>query len=177
MNHIILIGFMGAGKTTIGSALSNQLGMEFIDTDNRIEELEQMTIMDIFEKKGEKYFRQLETNVLKELFHDESQYIISVGGGLPMEKENQELLKQLGTCIYLKATIETLCNRLQCDTKRPLLQGEDVRKKIETLMEKRQGTYEAISQYSIITDKCSKEAVVESIVEQVRNIRKKIGDL
>ena len=66
MNHIILIGFMGAGKTTIGSALSNQLGMEFIDTDNRIEELEQMTIMDIFEKKGEQYFRQLETNVLKE---------------------------------------------------------------------------------------------------------------
>ena len=86
MNHIILIGFMGSGKTSVGKKLADTLNLSFLDTDEQIEKTSGMKIADIFEKYGEVYFRELETETLKNLLKDEERKVISVGGGLPDRK-------------------------------------------------------------------------------------------
>ena len=101
-DNIVLIGYMGAGKTTVGKALAKKLGYEFIDTDLYIEAQEGMTIPDIFEKKGEAYFRALETDVIRKL-REKTHCVIATGGGLPLRKENSDLLKEVGTVYYLMA--------------------------------------------------------------------------
>ena len=132
---------MGCGKSTIGKKLAKDYGSCFFDTDAWIEEKEQITISEIFAIKGEEFFRELETKCLEELLEKSSNEkqaalsgkVISVGGGLPIRAENRKLLKQLGTVIYLKATEETIYNRLKTDTTRPLLQGDNPKQKIKNL--------------------------------------------
>ena len=101
MRNIILIGFMGAGKTAVGNRLSKKLGYEYIDTDQYIEEKEGMTISNIFAERGEEYFRNLETSVIKELMLRKTPTIFSTGGGMPLRRENAELLKELGYPVLL----------------------------------------------------------------------------
>ena len=95
-DNIVLIGFMGCGKTTVGKKLAADLSFVFLDTDQYIEEKEAMTINDIFATKGEEYFRGLETSSLEELVQRTEKSIVSSGGGLPLRKENAELLQKLG---------------------------------------------------------------------------------
>ena len=103
-NNIILVGMMGAGKTTIGKELLNVLkDYTLIDMDSEIENREKMKISEIFEKYGEKHFRELETNLLKELSKNQNQ-IISTGGGVFEKEENRNILKETGTVFYLKAS-------------------------------------------------------------------------
>lgn len=153
MNNIILIGFMGAGKSTIGRRLSQNSGYLFVDTDEMIEKEQQETISHIFATKGELYFRDLETRMLKDLSLRTERMIIAVGGGLPMRAENRELMKELGTVIYLKAETDTLVRRLSGDTKRPKIQGGNIRKKIEDLMSQREEIYKEAAALEISTDK------------------------
>lgn len=166
MSNIILIGFMGAGKTTVGKRLSSELGLVLIDTDQRIEEEQQRSISDIFAAEGEAYFRQLETQQLKKLIQEE-QAVISVGGGLPVQSVNQPLLKQLGRTIYLKARKETLVKRLQGSTTRPLLQGGRLEEKIASLMEAREAVYEKVADVILETDDKTLNEVAESVKELV----------
>ena len=135
-DNIVLIGYMGAGKTTVGKALAKKLGYEFIDTDLYIEAQEGMTIPDIFEKKGEAYFRTLETNVIKEL-REKTHCVIATGGGLPLRKENSDLLKEVGTVYYLMADADTTYARVKHCTNRPLLQCDDPYTKIQAMMKER----------------------------------------
>lgn len=151
MNNIVLIGFMGCGKSTFGKWLARAEKRKFIDTDDYIEELEGKKIKDIFAQEGEEYFRQLETKALKKLLDENTDMVLAVGGGLPVRKENRELLKNEKT-VYLRATIDTLEKRLKGDTKRPLLAGGNVREKIATLMEKRSDIYEETADVIIDTD-------------------------
>ena len=123
MNQIILIGFMGAGKTTIGKALAKSLNREFADTDERIEADTGRKIPDIFEKEGEPYFRRLETETLQKLEKEGIPRVIAVGGGLPMQPENGPILNRMGTVVFLEADTDTLEARLRGDTSRPKLQG------------------------------------------------------
>ena len=95
--HVIMTGFMGAGKTTVGKALAEKQKVPFLDTDQLIEEKAGMTISRIFEIQGEKAFRKMETSVLEDFLKRNDQTVISVGGGLPLRDENRELLRKLGT--------------------------------------------------------------------------------
>ena len=137
MKHIILMGFMGCGKSTIGGKLSNKLNKGLIDTDSFIEQKEGMSISEIFATKGEAYFRDLEYACLKTLSQETDASIIALGGGTPLREANQPLLKELGTIIYLKASPDTIYERTRHNNKRPLLQCENPRGRIEELLTQR----------------------------------------
>lgn len=166
MNNIILIGFMGSGKSTIGRYLSTNMNKKQIDTDWYIEKKSGMKISEIFEKQGEQAFRQMETDCLQELAADkDSSYIISVGGGLPMRPINRKLLRNLGTIIYLKAEVDTLMDRLSGDNKRPLLRSDNPRERIQALMAQRESTYKGIADYIITTDNRSIKEIGQDIIK------------
>ena len=164
-NNIILIGYMGCGKTTIGKALAKKMGRCMIDTDEYIVNKEGMSIPEIFAQKGEDYFRALETSVLETLCAETKDTIIASGGGLPLREENQVLLKKLGKVFYLKASEETTYERVKGDTNRPLLQVEDPKKKIHEMLEQRMPIYEKAANYTLSTDDKSVEAVVKEIIK------------
>lgn len=167
MNNIILIGFMGAGKSTIGRKLARESGFLFVDTDDKIEEEQQEKISHIFETKGEACFRDMETQALKDLLGSGNSMIIAVGGGLPMREENRRLLKELGTVIYLKAGIDTLVRRLTGDTSRPKLQGgSSLREKIEDLMRQRESVYIGTADEEIFTDNLEPEEIAREIKDR-----------
>lgn len=169
MKHIILIGFMGSGKSTIGFRLSYKLKKCLIDTDKLIEECEKMCISEIFAKKGESYFRQKETECLNSLFRELGSRVISLGGGTPVREENRDIIKKLGKVIYLKASSETIYQRVKRDTSRPLLQCENPMEKIITLLEERNPIYESVADIIIHVDGKEMKDVVQEIVEAVQN--------
>jgi len=161
--NIILIGYMGCGKSTVGRKTARALGLTFLDTDAMIEAEEDMTISKLFEEKGEEYFRQRETETIRKLLTEEKGKIIATGGGLPMREENRELLRKLGTVIYLKAEPETLYKRLSGDHKRPLLKEGELRQKIETMLELRNPVYEEIADEIFIADTMSFYEIISRI--------------
>ena len=167
MDKIILIGFMGAGKTTIGKVLAKRLHIPFVDTDERIESQQKREIRDIFAKEGETYFRALETQQLEQLKTKKEKMVVSVGGGLPVQPQNHELLKQLGHTIYLKAEKKTLVRRLSGDSRRPLLQGGSLEKKIEELMFEREAVYEKVADRVVLTDNKSVNEVVDELIKSI----------
>ena len=163
-----MIGYMGCGKSSVGKEIAQSTNSLFLDTDAWIEEKEQMTISDIFASKGESYFRDLETECLKELLEErihvlESKNVLSVGGGLPLKEENRKLLSQLGSVIYLKASPDTIYNRLKDDTSRPLLQGENPKKKIMEMMAVREEKYQDAANLVIDVDGKTIAEIVEEI--------------
>lgn len=164
---LILIGFMGAGKTSVGEAYANAFQMPFIDTDRRIEAAVGMEISRIFEEQGEEAFRRLETGLLKDLLTGAGDAVISVGGGLPLREENRELLKKLGTVVYLDASPDTVMDRIGGDVSdRPLLHGDDVKQRITELLAIRRPVYlEASHRVVDVNGRGLKE-----IVEEIRRI-------
>ncbi|HLT65668.1 MAG TPA: shikimate kinase [Flavobacterium sp.] len=126
MQKIILVGYMGSGKTTIGKNLSLLTGLPFVDLDTYIEEKENLSIQEIFNTKGEIYFRKQEHNWLNELLNLNTPIIISLGGGTPCYANNHLLLQNNNVLsFYLKANITTLVNRLKDAKNRPLLNNID----------------------------------------------------
>lgn len=170
MKSVILTGFMGAGKTTVGKLLARLLDIPFLDTDDRIEEKAEMKISRIFEEKGEEGFRAMETKMLRELLGQKTAYVISCGGGLPLRSENAELLKQLGTVFYLTVTAETVKERLKGDTTRPLLMGSNAEEKIELLLNSRRARYEAAADYCVAADGKTPEAVCNEIMSLLQQM-------
>ena len=167
MNHIILIGFMGCGKSTIGKKLAANLALGFVDTDELIETQAHLSIAELFSEYGEAYFRGLETLAVRQLHACEERLVISVGGGLPVQPANREYLKELGTIIYLTAEVDTLQKRLQKDTSRPLLQGENLEAKIRSLKASREAVYEEMAEVRISTDEKEPDRIVEEIKSYV----------
>lgn len=168
MNSIILIGFMGAGKTTVGKKLAEKLHYKFQDTDEMIVSREGMSINEIFEKHGEEYFRNLETDLLKELVENNVDNVIfSVGGGLPIRKDNHTYLKKLGKVIYLYVAEATIRKRLAGDTTRPLLRGseDEVKERINSLLSKRDPIYKEVADLVLETDNMSISKIVEEIIK------------
>lgn len=161
---IILIGFMGSGKTSVGKALSKKLGLPVLDTDALIVEKAGKSVKRIFAEDGQEAFRQMETGVLEELKGREGRYILSVGGGLPLRAENRALLRQLGRVYYLEASVEALSRRLEGDRKRPLLRGEgSLEDRIRKILTDRQPLYEEAADQVIETDSLSIAQVAEKI--------------
>ncbi len=174
MINVILIGFMGCGKSTFGKWLADRQQMDFLDTDEFIEKMEGIRISEIFARKGEAYFRDLETKTLHMLLGDgdekeariQKSTVISVGGGLPVREENQRLLKRLGRVVFLDTSVDELVRRLKGDETRPLLQGTDLRKKIESLMDERLDIYEDTADIIVGTDGKTLFEVYEELMRE-----------
>ncbi len=152
MGNVILIGFMGCGKSSVALKLSYRMKQPMTDTDRLIEKKQGKTIKEIFEQDGEEAFRSMETEALRSLKETAKSQIISVGGGTPMKEENRALLKEIGKVVYLRAKPETLYERVKADTNRPLLQCDDPLLKIRTLLEERKEAYEAAADLIVDVD-------------------------
>lgn len=163
--NIILIGFMGSGKTTLGIRLSYRLRRPLLDTDRWIEKEQGMSVSDIFASYGEEGFRQLETQAVKSLLEADPGQVISTGGGLPMREENQALLKQLGFVVFLRIRPETVYERLKGDTTRPLLQKPDPEGEIRRLLAVRNPIYEQAADRVVDVDGKDFEELLEEILD------------
>jgi shikimate kinase len=166
-NNIVLVGFMGAGKTTIGKLLANSLGFSFIDTDEEIEKEEGVSIAQIFEKKGEGYFRELESEFIKNF--SLSKCIIATGGGMPYHKDNMAKLKVLGTVLFINTPYDSIIERLKLNQdSRPLLKSSLGNEKDEllSLFLKRQETY--MSSDKIVAGDSNPSFIVEEILRIMR---------
>lgn len=160
--NIVLVGLSGSGKSTLGNILSSLSGYALVDTDAIIVKLQNRSINNIFEKNGEEFFRTLETQVSKEISAFDKQ-IISTGGGIVLKEKNLEYLKQNGVVFYLKTSVNTLLKRLEGDNTRPLLKTDDVKKKLENMLEIRGKLYEK-ADVTIETDKLTSEETAKEIL-------------
>lgn len=169
-NNVILIGFMGSGKTSVGKVLAGKLGYRFLDSDALIVQEEKQSIPAIFEVKGEAYFRDKETELLNNLKSSLQEAVLSTGGGIPIRPQNRELLKQLGFVVFLKTSDETILRRLRDDTSRPLLTGEDPKGRVEQLQREREPMYTAAAHFILDTDKLSPEKLADRIIGEYNRV-------
>ncbi len=165
--NIFLIGFMGAGKSTISDYLRNALAMDVVEMDQCIVERQGMSISDIFETYGEEYFRELETNLLIEM-QSQSNVVISCGGGVPMRERNVAEMKKNGRVVLLTAKPETILERVKDNHDRPLLENNKTVPFIADLMEKRRAKYEAAADIVIQTDGKSELEICEELIHSLR---------
>ena len=165
--NIFLIGFMGAGKSTISDYLKNALAMEVVEMDQCIVERQGMSISDIFETYGEEYFRELETNLLIEM-QSQSNVVVSCGGGVPMRERNVVEMKKNGRVVLLTAKPETILERVKDNHDRPLLENNKTVPFIADLMEKRRAKYEAAADIVIQTDGKSELEICEELIHRLR---------
>jgi shikimate kinase len=163
MRAIYLTGFMGSGKTTIGRALSEKLGIPVIDTDEMIEKKAGKTIPAIFADEGEECFRKYEQEILKQL--PTNDVIITTGGGMVISKENRSWMKKHGNVIFLSCSLDIIFQRLQSDTNRPLFSQN--KEKMKELYEKRLPYYLEAA-FTIDTSHKSVEEIVEDIVRMIK---------
>ncbi len=164
MQNIVLCGMMGAGKSAVGARLATMSGRTLVDTDAVIVE-RYGEIKKIFEEYGEGYFRDLESNVVAELAQREG-VIISTGGGVVLREENANNLKKGGKIFFLKAELQTLVNRAQGDTSRPLLQG-NLEEKMRTLLAQRTPIYEGVADKIIVTDNKTLTSIATEILQSI----------
>lgn len=170
-NNIILIGFMGSGKTSVGRALAKGIDYHFLDTDTLIEQEEQQAIPAIFEIKGEAYFRDRETQLLNHLLTALKDTVVSTGGGIPIREQNREMLRQLGFVVFLKASDDTIIRRLRGDTSRPLLAGEALEDKVARLQREREPVYIATAHSVLIADELTPKQLAQRIIEAYDKFR------
>lgn len=164
--NIVLIGFMGAGKTTISDYLSVAFAMDIVEMDQVIAEREEMSIPDIFATYGEEYFRNLETELLIEM-QNQKNTVISCGGGVAMRERNVAEMKKNGKVILLTASPETIYERVKDSNDRPVLNGRKNVKGISELMEQRREKYEAAADIVVNTDGKTVLQVCEDLVQQL----------
>ncbi len=171
-SKIFIVGFMGAGKSTVGSLLSETTGFNFIDTDILIEEMTQMKVSEIFKSKGEKHFRELETDVLNKI-HKEAYNIIACGGGIVIKEENRKILKEMGKTVFLNGSIEVMMSRIEDDNHRPLtipFNNISPKKKYEAfkdILDKRMRFYEETGDLIINIDNKKPEEIVDEILKKL----------
>jgi len=164
VNNIILIGFMGTGKTTLGRLLAERLQWSFVDCDERIVDRAGMSIADVFTKQGEDAFRALESEVIDDVLRS-TQQVVSTGGGSVLRAANRQRMKQGGLVIALTADKATILRRVQGDAARPLLQG-DAETRIEQLLEERKGAYD-FAHLFIDTAQLTVDQAIERVVRSL----------
>ena len=164
--NIFLIGPMGAGKSTIGRHLADELHMEFYDSDQEIERRTGADIAWVFDIEGEEGFRRREESVINELTELQG-IVLATGGGSIKSRDNRNRLSARGIVVYLQTSIDKQFARTQRDKKRPLLQNDDPRSTLESLAEERNPLYEEIADFTIRTDEQSARSVANQIVEQL----------
>lgn len=168
-NNLFLVGPMGAGKTTIGRFLADNLNLEFIDLDAEIEARCGANIPWIFDVEGEAGFRKRESRILEEVT-TRSGILLATGGGAVIDESNREILKQRGYVVYLSASVEQLLERTVNDRSRPLLQVDNPREVIEKLIAERDPLYREVADLVVVTEKRKPQVVAEDIVAEVRQL-------
>ena len=164
INQIFLIGMMGSGKSSVGKALADSLNWTFYDIDHELEKDHNLSINDMF-AHGEAQFRDHESKKLQEIASKEN-IVCSTGGGVVLNESNCDILGEL-FCVYLHASIESLCHRLENDSSRPLLSNGDKKKLLENILLDRESKYEALSSMKIITDTSSIDEICQTIKEHI----------
>lgn len=158
----VLVGFMGAGKSSVGRELARRLKTEFIDVDDRIEAVAGRTIEEIFQRDGEQAFREKEREAIRDAVSAPGR-VISTGGGAFLDAANRRLLKTYAPVIFLEVSPATALERLSGDTSRPLLKGKDREKAVTDLMEKRLPAYRE-ADFRVSTENVPANRVAEKIV-------------
>jgi shikimate kinase len=165
---IVLLGYMASGKSAVGKVLANSLNIQFIDLDSYIEAQEQFSITEIFETKGEVYFRKKEGDYLKELLNLNESAIISLGGGTPCYGNNMEIIENKSTSFYLKASIDTILERLENETsQRPLVAAigsENLKEYIAKHLFERAPYYEGANHTILVNDKNLNQIIDEILL-------------
>ncbi|OEF99608.1 hypothetical protein BHF71_08270 [Vulcanibacillus modesticaldus] len=165
--HIILIGFMGSGKSSVGRELAKRLNVKHFDTDEEIEKSEQLSVKEIFETKGEQYFRQLEKKIFELTIKASLPAVISTGGGLVLSKNNRELMKD-SYVIFLDTSANEIYNRLKDNKDRPLLNnGKELTTTITDILGERQKIYQQIADLTVGTDGKQIEQIVDQILSKL----------
>ncbi|NBV05982.1 MAG: shikimate kinase [Proteobacteria bacterium] len=165
---IALVGLMGVGKSTLGTKLANTLGYYFIDSDQEIEDREKKTINEIFAKNGEKYFREIEKNLISEIITRDENIILSLGGGAYINDETRRILKEKSLVIWITAPVNTILQRVGNKNNRPLLNNSNKRKTLEELAKKRYPIY-GESDLKFDTNEESHEAIISKIIKYLKN--------
>jgi shikimate kinase len=161
-NNIVLVGFMGTGKSTVGRFLAEKLGWDIVDTDHYIEKKEGMSIAELFSKRGELYFRETETRSIQEIMSRSNQ-VVATGGGAVLAAENRLSLKTKGYVVALTATVDTIIQRVSGDRNRPLLLGK-ANIVVPELLEKRKHAYD-FADVAISTDRLRIEIISQRIMD------------
>ncbi len=164
--NIALVGFMGSGKSAAGKILASQMGFSFKDLDELIEAKEGRSIPDIFKTDGEDYFRKIEKTLLKTELESHFGVVYACGGGVVIDKQNREILKQNALVIWLYSTIDTALKRILPGT-RPLLDSDDPKKKAQEILNKRMAAYAAAADLIVSSEKTA-DKVAEKIHEEIR---------
>jgi shikimate kinase len=164
---LYIIGFMGAGKTTIGKMLSQELHLPVHDTDQLVEQEEGKKVSAIFAEKGEPYFRNRESEILYKTMDIEG--IITTGGGIILREENRELIQNKGTSIFLKCDIEIVMKRIQDDTSRPLFFNKSI-DEVKALYDYRLPLYENSAQFIVDTTDLTIVETVNEIITRIKSI-------
>ncbi|MGX9135248.1 shikimate kinase [Rummeliibacillus sp. JY-2-4R] len=168
MRKVYLVGFMGSGKSAIGRRLSYFLRMPYYDMDKEIVRREKMAIPEIFEQKGEDYFRKIETEFLRD-FRDEF-CIISTGGGVAMNAENRRIMRQTGLVLFLDATFPDIWKRIHKDKNRPIVQ-RSTKQELEDLFYQRRRYYKSSTHITIRTEGRSLRQIVEYAAFQITRLK------
>ena len=168
LNNIYFVGLMGAGKTTIGRLIAKQLGMTFYDSDHEIERKTGVKIPLIFELEGEAGFRKRETATIEEL-SKLNNIVMATGGGAVLLPENREFLKNNGKVVYLRANVHDLWLRTRNDKSRPLLQGGNIKHKLEQLYIQRDPIYTALADCIVDTGAQSASEITNHIEQLIKD--------
>ena len=166
--NIFLVGPMGSGKSTVGKIISNELFLDFYDTDDEIERRTGATIDWIFDLEGEEGFRKRESQVLQNMAKKNS-IVLSTGGGIILLDNNRDLLAARGTVFYLSTPINIQVERTSKDKDRPLLKNGDPSKILTNLHEARKHLYKSVSDYVVNTENKSSDEVADEIIRLVKN--------
>lgn len=165
--NIVLVGFMGTGKSSVGREVARLLGYGFVDTDDLIVRNTGRKIPEIFETDGESGFRQLETGVLKDLSNAYRQ-VVSTGGGIVLSEENRNLVNRLGFVVWLTASEEETLRRVARSDDRPLINCDDPSARLQRLMKDRNPLYDGVADLSIDSTELSISEVAYGVVESAR---------
>lgn len=164
-DNVILIGFMGAGKTSVSRALAEAEKLPLVDVDEMIEKEAGMVTSEIFRLYGEERFRQMETETLEKLIRETDHSVISVGGGLPVREINRKRMRELGTVVFLNVKAETVLKRLEGDTTRPMLYAADKEKRVKDLLAFRSPLYREAAHIVVDTDDKTIRQVAEEVAK------------
>ncbi len=159
---IVLVGLMGAGKSTVGQRLAERLELEFVDVDSEAEKREGLTVSEIFKQKGEKYFRQLELKIIDEKLSGKP-HVLATGGGAFINDDIRKLVKEKATSVWLRAGLDMLLERVSRNDARPLLQGGDRKEVLERLLKERNPIY-AEADLIVDSDQGPHYKVVDQII-------------